>query len=283
MMLTPGQNLTLGYSTCPNDTFLFHAMVHGLVKCDPLQFSIFLEDVETLNQKAKSSVFHVSKLSFAAIGHLLDTYALLRSGAALGRGCGPLIVARPGMKLENILSGRIAVPGLWTTAFLLLTLYLNKTPETIPMTFDGIMPSLQKGEIDYGIIIHEGRFTYPEYGLVKLLDLGEWWEETTSMPIPLGGICIRRSLGPDIARKVESLIRESVEFAFRNPEASREYVAGYAQEMSPAIIQQHIDLYVNSFTVDLGEEGVKAVETLFSMARECGAIPDSTMPVFAYE
>jgi len=280
-MLTAGQDLTLGYSTCPNDTFLFHAMTHGLIHCDPFHFSVFLEDVETLNQKAKSNVFHVSKLSFAAIGHLPDTYALLRSGAALGRGCGPLIVARPGMKLENILSGRIAVPGLWTTAFLLLTLYLNKTPETIPMTFDRIMPSLQKGEIDYGIIIHEGRFTYPEYGLIKLLDLGEWWEQTTSMPIPLGGICIRRSLGPDIARKVESLIRESVEFAFRHPESSGEYVAGLAQEMSPAIIQQHIDLYVNSFTVDLGEEGVKAVETLFSMARESGAIPGSSMPVFA--
>ncbi|RPJ81073.1 MAG: 1,4-dihydroxy-6-naphthoate synthase [Deltaproteobacteria bacterium] len=282
-MLTAGQDLTLGYSTCPNDTFLFHALAQGLIQCDPFQFSVFLEDVETLNQKAKSSVFHVSKLSFAAIGHLLDTYALLRSGAALGRGCGPLIVARPGMKLENILSGRIAVPGLWTTAFLLLTLYLNKTPETIPMTFDRIMPSLQKGEIDYGIIIHEGRFTYPEYGLIKLLDLGAWWEQTTSMPIPLGGICIRRSLGPDIARKIESLSRESVEFAFRHPESSREYVAKHAQEMSPAIVQQHIDLYVNSFTIDLGEEGVKAVETLFSMARESGAIPDSSMPVFAYE
>ncbi len=283
MMLTPGQNLTLGYSTCPNDTFLFHALAHGLVKYDPFQFSVFLEDVETLNQKAKSSVFHVSKLSFATIGHLLDTYALLRSGAALGRGCGPLIVARPGMKLENMLSGRIAVPGLWTTAFLLLTLYLNKTPETIPMTFDRIMPSLQKGEADYGIIIHEGRFTYPEYGLIKLLDLGEWWEQTTSMPIPLGGICIRRSLGPDIARKIEFLIRESVEFAFRHPEASREYVAMHSQEMSSETIKRHIELYVNSFTVDLGEEGVKSVETLFSMARECGAIPDSTMPVFAYE
>ncbi len=282
-MSTAKQTLSLGYSTCPNDTFLFHALTHGLIPCDPFQFSVFLEDVETLNQKAKSSVFHVSKLSFAAIGHLQDTYALLRSGAALGRGCGPLIVARPGMKLENILSGRIAVPGLWTTAFLLLTLYLNKTPETIPMTFDRIMPSLQKGEADYGIIIHEGRFTYPEYGLVKLLDLGEWWEQTTSMPIPLGGICIRRSLGPDIARKIEFLIRESVEFAFRHPEASREYVSMHSQEMSSETVKRHIELYVNSFTVDLGEEGVKAVETLFSMARECGAIPDSTMPVFAYE
>lgn len=282
-MLTARQDLTLGYSTCPNDTFLFHALTHGLIQCDPFQISVFLEDVETLNQKAKSSAFHVSKLSFAAIGHLLDNYALLRSGAALGRGCGPLIVARPGIKLENMLSGRIAVPGLWTTAFLLLTLYLNKTPETISMTFDQIMPSLQKGETDYGIIIHEGRFTYPEYGLIKLLDLGEWWEQTTSMPIPLGGICIRRSLGPEIARKVESLIRESVEFAFRHPEASREYVAMHSQEMSSETIKRHIELYVNSFTVDLGEEGVKAVETLFSMARECGVIPDSSMPVFAYE
>ena len=224
---------------------------------------------------------HVSKLSFAAIGNLLDQYALLRSGAALGRGCGPLIVARPGLKLENIGSGRIAVPGLWTTAHLLLTLYLGRTPETTPMTFDRIMPCLQKGETDYGVIIHEGRFTYQEYGLIKLLDLGEWWEQTTSMPIPLGGIAIQRSLGLEIAQKVESSIRQSVEFAFHHPEISREYITQYAKEMSPEVIQRHIDLYVNSFTVDLGETGVKAVETLFSMARASGVIPDSTRPIFA--
>jgi 1,4-dihydroxy-6-naphthoate synthase len=281
-MVTTKETLTLGYSTCPNDTFLFHALAHGLVKCDPYQFSVTLEDVETLNQNAKNSIFHISKLSFAALGNLLDTYALLRSGAALGRGCGPLVVARPGMKIENILSGKIAVPGLWTTAFLLLTLYLNKKPDVRHMTFDRIMPSLQQGESDYGVIIHEGRFTYQEYGLVKLLDLGEWWEQTTSMPIPLGGIGIQRSLGPEIAKKVEASIRESVEFAFQHPEASKKYIATYAQEMSSSTMKSHIDLYVNPFTVDLGEEGVKAVETLFSMARESGAIADSSTPVFAY-
>jgi len=276
------RELTLGYSTCPNDTFLFHALAHGLVRCDPFRFSIVLEDVETLNQKARSGLLNISKLSFAAIGHLLDDYALLRSGAALGRGCGPLIVARPGAKLEDIASGRIAVPGLWTTAYLLLSLYRGKALNATPMIFDRIMPCVKTGEADYGLIIHEGRFTYPEYGLVKLLGLGEWWEQTTSMPIPLGGICIQRSLGAEIARKVETAIRQSVAYAFARPAASREYVAGYAQEMEPATIRNHISLYVNSFTVDLGEEGAKAVETLFSMARASGAIPDSAVPVFAY-
>jgi 1,4-dihydroxy-6-naphthoate synthase len=150
------------------------------------------------------------------------------------------------------------------------------------MSFDQIMPSLQRGEIDYGVIIHEGRFTYENYGLKKLLDLGEWWEGKTGMPIPLGGIAIRRKLGPDIAGKVETGIRESVAYAFKHRKASEGYILKYAQEMSKAVIQSHIDLYVNHFTVDLGEEGAKAVETLFSMAREKGVIANSNMPVFAY-
>lgn len=275
------QILKLGYSPCPNDTFLFHALAHGLVTCDDFQFSIQLKDVETLNQDAKSEVFDISKLSFPALGHLLDRYALLRSGAALGRGCGPLIVARPGFNLEKISSGRIAVPGMWTTAFLLLSLYLSNRPNVIPLSFDQIMPSLQKGETDFGVIIHEGRFTYENYGLKKLLDLGEWWEKKTGMPIPLGGIAIRRKLGPDISRKIECCIRESVAYGFKNRKASEKYVSTYAQEMAGAVIQSHIDLYVNQFTVDLGEEGVKAVETLFSMARENGVIANSELPVFA--
>ena len=276
------QILKLGYSPCPNDTFLFHALAHGLVKCDDFQFSIQLKDVETLNQDAKSEIFDISKLSFSAIGHLLDRYALLRSGAALGRGCGPLIIARPGFNLEKILSGKIAVPGMWTTAFLLLSLYLSNRPNVIPMSFDQIMPSIQRGETDFGVIIHEGRFTYGNYGLKKLLDLGEWWEGKTGMPIPLGGIAIRRKLGPDIARKIETGIRESIVYAFEHRKASEKYISEYAQEMSKDVIQSHIDLYVNHFTVDLGEEGGKAVETLFSMAREKGVIANSNMPVFAY-
>ncbi len=273
--------LKLGYSPCPNDTFLFHALAHGLVKCDDFQFSVQLKDVETLNQDAKSEIFDITKLSFPAIGHLLDRYALLRSGAALGRGCGPLIVARPGFNLETIRSGKIAVPGMWTTAFLLLSLYLSNRPDVIPISFDQIMPSLQRGETDFGVIIHEGRFTYEKYGLKKLLDLGEWWEEKTGMPIPLGGIAIRRKLGPDIAGKVEHGIRQSVAYAFEHRKASEKYISKHAQEMTKTVIQSHIDLYVNHFTVDLGEDGAAAVETLFSMAREKGVIANSNMPVFA--
>jgi len=273
--------LKLGYSPCPNDTFLFHALAHGLVTCGEFQFEIRLRDVETLNQDATAGIFHVSKLSFPAIGNLLKSYGLLRSGAALGLGCGPLIVARPGLVLKKLPSGRIAVPGMWTTAFLLLCLYLSNRPEVIPMPFDQIMPSLQKGEVDFGVIIHEGRFTYKSYGLEKLLDLGEWWEEKTGLPIPLGGIAIQRKLGPDIAGLVENSIRESVSYALLNRKASEDYVLQHAQEMTPSVIQSHIDLYVNQFTVDLGAEGAEAVETLFSMAREKRVIPDSNMPVFA--
>ena len=278
-------NLTLGYSTCPNDTFIFYALAHNLIERRDPQFKIELEDVETLNQQARSGVFDVSKLSFAAIGHLLDTYGVLRSGSALGRGCGPLIVARPGFNLNRIDSNqidskKIAVPGMWTTACMLLGLYLSKEPDVVSMPFDLIMPAVESGDLDFGVIIHEGRFTYKNYGLICLLDLGKWWEEKTSFPIPLGGIAIRRDIAPETARRVEAAVRESTLYGFTHRSETESYIKKYAREMSSAVIRRHIDLYVNDFTIEIGEQGKEAVEALFEMARNRGMLPESKMPVF---
>ena len=275
------QILSLGYSTCPNDTYIFHAMTHGLVGCGSVRFEPTLKDVETLNQEARYQTLDVTKLSFAVIGQLRDAYGLLRSGAALGRGCGPLIVARPGSGLSGIASSRVAVPGLWTTANLLLGLYLSVHPKVEPIPFDRIMSAVAKGVFDYGVIIHEGRFTFESYGLVDLLDLGQWWEDETGLPIPLGGIAIRRELGPLTAEKVETTIRESVQYAFDHPEASRSHVKTCAQEMTDDVIDQHIALYVNDDSVSIGEEGVAAIEMLFKRGREAGMTPKSGMPLFA--
>ena len=274
-------NLTLGYSTCPNDTFIFYALAHNLIERRGLQFRIELADVETLNQQARAGVFDISKLSFAAIGHLLDTYGVLRSGSALGRGCGPLVVARPGFNLNQIDSKKIAVPGMWTTACMLLGLYLSKKPYVIPMLFDLIMPAVERGDLDFGVIIHEGRFTYKNYGLICLLDLGKWWEEKTSLPIPLGGIAIRRDIAPETAQRVETAIRESALYGFKHRTETESYIKRYAGEMSSAVIRRHIDLYVNDFTIEIGEQGKEAVEALFEMARNRGILPESKRPVFA--
>ena len=274
------KKLKLAYSTCPNDTFIFYALAHNAIDCGGLKFEIELADVETLNQHARAGVYDISKLSFAAIGHLIEKYALLRSGAALGRGCGPLLVAKPGFDIEKLSSEKIAVPGMWTTACMLLGLYLSEKPRAVPMPFEKIMPAIQKGEYECGVIIHEGRFTYGEYGLVGIADLGEWWEEKTSLPVPLGCIAVRRDISSSIAIKIEDLIRSSVEYSFNHRNEADDYIKGYAQEMSSAVIRQHIDLYVNDFTLNLGKEGEEAVNTLFRMARDSKILPESNTPLF---
>lgn len=276
------RTLQLAYSTCPNDTFTFHALVHGIVQCPGCSFQTVLADVEALNQEARKGTFEISKLSFAAIGHLQERYALLRSGAAVGRGCGPLIVSRPGMETGQLRHGKIAVPGLWTTARLLLELFLPFSTEIVPMRFDRIMPAIRRGEVDAGVIIHEGRFTYTEYELACLQDLGEWWETDTGLPIPLGGIALRRDVDRKTAKSIEVAISDSISYAFRHPQASREYVRKYAQELSPDVIQAHISLYVNDFSLELGTDGEQAVRGLFSKAQERGIIPPSCLPLFAY-
>ncbi|WP_300670218.1 1,4-dihydroxy-6-naphthoate synthase [Desulfoluna sp.] len=273
-------NRTIAYSTCPNDTFIFHALIHGLVKAGDLTFEPHLHDVEALNTFALAREFDITKLSFAAIGHLRDRYALLRSGAALGRGCGPLIVARPGFDPKRLKEVPIAVPGLMTTAHLLLGLYLGKAPQAVPMVFDTIMPKVAAGEFEAGLIIHESRFTYPEQGLTCVDDLGAFWERETGLPIPLGGIAAARDLPADEIHRIDAAISQSVKHAFAHPEASRDYIRSHAVELSDEVTQSHINLYVNDFSIDLGDEGIAAVEALMDRAVKRGLIPPSDVPLF---
>ena len=274
-------DVSLGYSTCPNDTLAFYALAHNRIDLRRLDYRIELADVENLNQKARKGLLDVSKLSYAALGNLLDRYGLLRSGSALGRGCGPLIVAGPGVGLEALTRGPVAVPGMWTTAAMLLGLYASGPLHLKPMSFEKIMPALQKGAFAVGVIIHEGRFTYQDHGLSCLLDLGEWWEETTGLPIPLGCIAARRDLARETVRNVETAIRESVRYGMANHPEAMAYIAGHAQEMAPSVIDQHIRLYVNDFTLELGSEGEAAVKTLFRMAAQKGLLPKIRTPLFA--
>jgi 1,4-dihydroxy-6-naphthoate synthase len=272
--------LNLAYSPCPNDTFIFHALVHGLVEAPPCRFAVTLDDVETLNQAARAGRFEITKLSYAALGHLLDRYVLLRSGSALGRGCGPLLVAAPGRDRDGLARAAIAVPGSWTTAALLLGLYVGHAPDMAVMPFDRIMPAVARGEYDYGVIIHEGRFTYQKHGLRCLEDLGRWWESTTGLPIPLGGIAIRRDQPASLAAAVDKAIRRSIELAWAHPERSLDYIRRHAQEMAPEVTRQHIELYVNDFSLDIGPEGEAAIRHLYAAARQVGLLPPVTAALF---
>jgi 1,4-dihydroxy-6-naphthoate synthase len=265
--------LTLGYSPCPNDTFIFHALVHGVVRAEGLRFAERLEDVETLNRLAARGELDVTKISYGAAPGLLRDYVLLRSGGALGRGCGPLIVAREPFSRNDLAGKRIAIPGRNTTANLLLRLYAPEAAPGIELVYSEIMPAVARGEVDAGLIIHESRFTYPQHGLTKVVDLGEWWEQTTGLPIPLGGIMARRALGEDVIRRIDDAIRRSVEHAFAHPDASRAYVRAHAQEMDDTVAKQHIDLYVNPFSVDVGDQGERAIRELFDRAAQAGIIP----------
>jgi 1,4-dihydroxy-6-naphthoate synthase len=270
--------ISLGYSPCPNDTFIFHALATGLTSVEDVRFTIRLEDVETLNRLALQGEIDVTKVSYGAVPLLLDRYALLRSGGALGRGCGPLLVARRPLETEELHQARIAVPGRMTTANLLLRLFEPELPPGREMVYSDIMPAVERGEVDAGLIIHESRFTYPDHGLVKVVDLGEWWERETGTPIPLGGIVARRSLGEALIHRIEAGIRASVEHALRHPAASAAYVTAHAQEMDPAVMQQHIDLYVNDFSVDVGAEGERAIEELLRRSGAITRAPASSEP-----
>ncbi len=277
------QTLTIGYSPCPNDTFIFYALIHGKVKIPGLTFREQLEDVETLNRMALDGKLDFTKISYHALGHLRKQYALLRSGSALGRGCGPLIVARQGTALADLDKGLIAIPGTLTTAYLLLRLFDPALTNVSVMTFDRIMDAVSKGEALAGLIIHESRFTYPLYNLVKLLDLGEWWENYSGLPIPLGGILGKRSLGRDILLRVEAGIRASLHYANANPEEVLHYCRRHSQEMDDQVMKNHIDLYVNDFSLDLGQGGLNAVHRLFADAESRGIIPPSDVSLLAEE
>ncbi|MFH1058659.1 MAG: 1,4-dihydroxy-6-naphthoate synthase [Pseudomonadota bacterium] len=273
------RELTFGFSPCPNDTFAFHALAHGLVGAPGVAIRPFLADVEELNRRALGAELPLTKLSFHALAHVQDRYVLLRAGAALGRGCGPLVVARPQDTGLDLSAVTIAVPGRLTTAHLLLSLYLAKSPAVEPLIFSEIMPAVAAGKFRAGLIIHEGRFTYQEHGLVQLIDLGQWWEQTTGLPIPLGCIAARRDPGRETGLALERALAESVRAAWAEPAASRGYVRAHAQELEPAVLQGHIDLYVNRFTADLGQEGLHAVAEALARGRAAGLLPASDLPL----
>ncbi|MDD2853632.1 MAG: 1,4-dihydroxy-6-naphthoate synthase [Desulfuromonadaceae bacterium] len=272
--------LTLGFSPCPNDTFMFYPLVHGLVDTCGLAYRERLEDVETLNQLALSGELDVSKVSYHALGHIRDNYALLRSGSALGRGCGPLLVADDKIDPAELRGKTIAVPGRYTTAKLLLRLFDPSLDNFIIMPFNEIMDAVLSGNVDAGLIIHESRFTYHGFGLHKLLDLGEWWEGETGLPIPLGGIVARRSLGAKTIASIERALRTGVEYARSHPDEASRYIGEHAQEMSQEVCAAHIGLYVNDFSTELGDEGVRAITCLLQRAEQAGIIPASAAPLF---
>jgi 1,4-dihydroxy-6-naphthoate synthase len=255
------RTLTFGFSPCPNDTFAFHALVHGLVDA-PFRVEPVLLDIEELNRRARHGAFDLSKLSVGAFAGVGAAYRLLRSGAALGHGVGPLVVAREPGSLADAVRGRLAIPGRETTAFRLLRLAAPPSGEVVELRYDRILGAVEHGEVDAGLVIHEGRFTYTEYGLVKIADLGAWWEAETGLPVPLAGICARADLEPDLAAAAEQAIRASVAHAFAHREASRAYVRAHSQEMSDAVCDAHIRLYVNELSLDLGDDGVRAIERL---------------------
>ena len=273
--------LTLGFSPCPNDTFMFYPLVHSLVDTGGLSYRERLEDVETLNRLALRGELDVSKVSYHALGHIREEYALLRSGSALGRGCGPLLVASGNIDPRDLAGKVIAVPGRYTTAMLLLRLFDPSLDKFLVLPFNEIMDAVLKGHVDAGVIIHESRFTYQGFGLHKLLDLGEWWEGETGLPIPLGGIVARRSLGVETIAAVERALKAGVEYARMHPDEAARYIGEHAQEMSPEVCAAHIGLYVNDFSTDLGDEGVRAISCLLQRAEQAGLIPPSTVPLFA--
>jgi len=274
------KELTLGYSPCPNDTFIFYALVHAKIGTGGLRFRERLEDVETLNLLARRAALDITKISFHAFGYLRDTYCLLRSGAALGKGCGPLIVSKKYTHLQDLKDRKIASPGRLTTAFLLLQLLDPSLKDrVIEMPFHRIVDAVRKDEVDAGLIIHESRFTYQEAGLRLVLDLGEWWERTTGLPVPLGGIIAKRELGDLLIKKIESGIRKSLDYAFAHKAEPKAYIKEHSQEVEDRVIEQHIGLYVNDYSLDIGDDGLRAVEGLFRMSEEKGIIEKSSMPL----
>jgi 1,4-dihydroxy-6-naphthoate synthase len=274
------RTLTLGFSPCPNDTFIFGALATGKLEVPSFRLEIIHEDVETLNKLAREALLDFSKISFHAFALVVKRYALLNSGAALGRGCGPLVVATQPRDMESLRGEAIAIPGELTTANLLLQLYGDGFPHVHPMSYETIIPRLQRGEFAAGVIIHEGRFTFHDYGLHQVLDLGAWWEETQDLPIPLGGIIVRRDLGSDVAKVIEDAIRGSLNFARQNSEEIWSYIKTHAQEMDDETIRQHIDLYVNEYSIELGEEGRLAIKTLLELAHERDLLPPVSASLF---
>jgi 1,4-dihydroxy-6-naphthoate synthase len=284
--------LTLGFSPCPNDTFIFDALIHHKIDTEGLEFEVFYDDVETLNQKAFRGELDITKLSYHAFAYMTDKYVLLDSGSALGFGVGPMLISDLEISVldleKNLINDPksgvrepvIGIPGKYTTANFLLGLAFPEATNKKEIVFSEIEDSVLDGRIDIGLIIHENRFTYQDKGLKKIIDLGDYWEKRTGCAIPLGGIVANRNLPLDVQHKINRVLRKSVEFAFANPKSGLEFIRQHAQEMSEEVMYKHIELYVNQYSVDLGVEGRKAINLMFDTALEKGIIPEIKDGIF---
>jgi len=272
--------LTLGFSTCPNDTFIFDAMVHRKIDTEGIEFDYRLADVEQLNQLAFLGEIDITKLSYHAFAYVSANYQLLESGSALGYNNGPLLISKIKIYPDELKDASIAIPGKYTTANMLMDIAFPEAVRKNEYLFSDIEEAILSREVDAGVIIHENRFTYEKKGLLKIIDLGEFWENKTKMPIPLGGIVVKRTLDEDIKQKINRIMKRSVEFAMKNPENSLAFVKKYAQEMKQEIMYKHINLYVNNYTVSIENRGKEAITELFRMANEFGKIPKMTSPFF---
>lgn len=272
--------ISIGFSPCPNDCFIFDALIHNKIDTEGLQFEVIMEDVEALNQKAFRAELDITKLSFHSYLYLTKSYQLLNAGSALGNNCGPILVESSKLKIENLNTAKIAIPGKYTTANFLLSLAFPDAKNKKEMLFSDIEDAVLSGKVDAGLIIHENRFTYEQKGLKKIIDLGEYWETLTKAPIPLGGIVIKRNLSHDLKHKVNRVLRKSVEYAFANPKSSLNFVKEHAQEMDEEVMYKHIELYVNNYSVDLGIEGKSAVQLLFDKGHELGIIDKIEEEIF---
>ena len=268
-------NLSLGYSSCPNDAFIFDAMIHGKIDTEGITFEPTIEDVEALNQRALKVDLDITKLSFHTYGFVIEDYILLNAGSALGRGCGPLVISKDKIPNPNPDSYRgqipnlsVAIPGKYTTANFLFSLAYPEVEDKQELLFSEIENAVLSENVDWGVIIHENRFTYEQRGLHKIIDLGEYWEQETGHPIPLGGIVVKRNMDGELKTRVDRILKRSVEYAMSNPKSSSTYVRDLAQEMDEQVIEQHIGLYVNEFSVDLGSTGRPAIQALFEKAVE---------------
>ncbi|MEI6820327.1 MAG: 1,4-dihydroxy-6-naphthoate synthase [Bacteroidota bacterium] len=264
--------ITLGFSPCPNDTFIFDAMVHHKIDTEGLEFDYFMADVEELNTKAFNGIPDVCKVSYHAYLHLINEYILLNSGSALGDDVGPLFISKKDLSNQNLNDICVAIPGKYTTANLLLSIAYPEIKNKKEVLFSDIETKLLNEEIDAGVIIHENRFTYHKRGLKLIADLGKRWFELTQQPIPLGGIVIKRNLDKEIINSVNRILKKSVEYAFANPESPMGFIRCNAQEMEEEVMMKHINLYVNKYSIELGDKGKKAVETLFNLAFAKGLI-----------
>jgi len=272
--------ITLGFSPCPNDTFIFDALVNGKIDTQGIEFDYFLADVEELNNKALKSEPDITKLSFFAYAFLWKHYQLLDSGSALGNNCGPLLISKTKYEFSEIHSLRISVPGFYTTANFLMSFAFPDAINKKSIIFSDIENAVLQGLTDAGVIIHENRFTYTDRGLVKIIDLGEYWESKTGYPIPLGGIAIKRNLPEDFKNKINSLLKQSVEFALSNPLSSKKFVKQNAQEISEEVIKKHIELYVNNYTKNLGKQGKEAINFMYDFVYKSKLIPELPEKIF---